>query len=199
MGILNLSRSEGQIIDSSQSISKFEVTVYQEMCKLLGIKKTRTTPYHPESDGMVELYKLFKSVFVNEEHTEWTQQLPYGKMAYRSPEPESTGLTPNYTMLGREISGPMDIQFGSPVDRTFESDWVNKLREKMEWANDLTRTNIEKAMLRQKRYHDSKLFWESFEPLDKVFKLFPLTQPGRCRQSRGLWRASCVVKSNLSD
>ena len=51
----------------------------------------------------------------------------------------------------------------------------------MEWANDLTRTNIEKAMLRQKRYHDSKLFWESFEPRDKVFMFFPLTQPGRCR------------------
>ena len=182
---------------------QFEGTVYQEMCKLLSIKKTRTAPYHPESDGMVERYnktlaKLL-SAFVNEEHTDWDQLLPYVMMAYRSSEHETTGFTPNYMMLGREISVPMDIQFGSPVERTFASDWVNKLRERMEWAHDLARANINSAMLRQKRYHDSKLFWESFEPGDKVFVFFPLTQPGRCRKFRGLWRGPCLVKSKLSD
>ena len=182
---------------------QFEGTVYQEMCKLLGIKKTRTTPYHPESDGMVERYnktlaKLISS-FVNEEHTNWDQLLPYVMMAYRSSEHETTGFTPNYMMLGREVSVPIDIQFGSPVERTFASDWVNKLRERMEWAHDLARTNIETAMLRQKRYLDSKLFWESFEPGDKVFVFFPSTQPSRCRKFRGLWRGPCTVKSKLSD
>ena len=29
-------------------------------------------------------------------------------MAYRSSEHETTGFTPNYMMLGREISVPMD-------------------------------------------------------------------------------------------
>ena len=32
----------------------FESQVFQEMCHLLGIRKTRTTPLHPQSDGMVE-------------------------------------------------------------------------------------------------------------------------------------------------
>lgn len=30
-----------------------ESELYQEVCFLLGIKKTRTTLYHPQSDGMV--------------------------------------------------------------------------------------------------------------------------------------------------
>ena len=30
----------------------FESNVFQQMCRLLGIKKTRTTPYNPKSDGM---------------------------------------------------------------------------------------------------------------------------------------------------
>ena len=34
----------------------FEAAVFQEMCALLGIEKTRTTPLHPQSDGMVERY-----------------------------------------------------------------------------------------------------------------------------------------------
>ena len=34
----------------------FESTVFAEMCSLLGIHKTHTTPYHPQSDGMVERF-----------------------------------------------------------------------------------------------------------------------------------------------
>ena len=32
----------------------FESHLIQEMCSLLGINKTRTTPLHPQSDGLVE-------------------------------------------------------------------------------------------------------------------------------------------------
>ena len=34
----------------------FESEVFQKMCLLLGISKTRTTPYHPRSDGMIERF-----------------------------------------------------------------------------------------------------------------------------------------------
>ena len=32
----------------------FESHLFSEICHLLGIHKTRTTPYHPQSDGLVE-------------------------------------------------------------------------------------------------------------------------------------------------
>ena len=35
----------------------FVSKVFQEMCKSLGMDKTRTTPLHPQSDGMVERSK----------------------------------------------------------------------------------------------------------------------------------------------
>ena len=35
---------------------QFESDLYQEVCFLLGIKKTTTTPCHPQSDGMVERF-----------------------------------------------------------------------------------------------------------------------------------------------
>ena len=34
----------------------FESKLIKELCQMLGIKKTRTTPYHPQSDGMVERF-----------------------------------------------------------------------------------------------------------------------------------------------
>ena len=42
-----------QIIHSDQG-RNFESAIFTEMCQLLGIAKTRTTPLHPESDGIVE-------------------------------------------------------------------------------------------------------------------------------------------------
>ena len=35
---------------------QFESHLMTEICKLLGIQKSRTTPYHPQSDGMVERF-----------------------------------------------------------------------------------------------------------------------------------------------
>ena len=32
----------------------FEAQLFQEICVLFNMDKTRTSPYHPESDGMVE-------------------------------------------------------------------------------------------------------------------------------------------------
>ena len=35
---------------------QFESKLFQEMARILQIKKTRTTPYHPQSDGVVERF-----------------------------------------------------------------------------------------------------------------------------------------------
>ena len=35
---------------------QFELKLVEEICKLLQVKKTRTTPYHPQCDGMVERF-----------------------------------------------------------------------------------------------------------------------------------------------
>ena len=40
-------------INSDQG-RNFVSAVFKEICNLLGIKKTRTTPLHPQSDEMVE-------------------------------------------------------------------------------------------------------------------------------------------------
>jgi transposase InsO family protein len=65
------------------------------VCRLLQIQKTRTTPYHPQSDGMVERNNrtilTMLSAFVNEHQNDWDEHLPYISMAYRAAEHETTG------------------------------------------------------------------------------------------------------------
>ena len=35
---------------------EFESNLFQELCKKAGIQKTRTSPYEPRTNGMIELY-----------------------------------------------------------------------------------------------------------------------------------------------
>ena len=73
----------------------FESMLIKEVCELLYIKKTRTTPYHPQSDGMVERHNRTLatqlSMFVNENHSDWDEHIPMVLMAYRTAVHESTG------------------------------------------------------------------------------------------------------------
>ena len=49
---------------------QFESRIFQEMCRLLGITKTRTTAYHIQSDGMIERFNgsVIISAYVSENH-----------------------------------------------------------------------------------------------------------------------------------
>lgn len=44
-----------EVVHSDQG-QQFETGVIQRLCQLLVINKTRTTPYSPKSDGMVERF-----------------------------------------------------------------------------------------------------------------------------------------------
>ena len=78
---------------------EFESELFQELCRLLEIDKTRTVPYRPQSDGLVERFnrtvQQMLAMFVNEHRNDWDDHLPYVMMAYRASVQESTGCTPN--------------------------------------------------------------------------------------------------------
>lgn len=54
---------------------QYESKVFLEMCRLLGITNTGTSPYHPKSDSMTERFKRtlisMLSVYVQENQRVW--------------------------------------------------------------------------------------------------------------------------------
>ena len=163
---------------------QYESRLFQEVCDILHIKKTRTTPYHPQSDGMVERFNhtlvTMLSAYVSEHQRDWDMHLPYVMMAYRSAEHETTGQTPNFLMLGREVATPLDIMYEMPnsVKQIPANMWAWEMKEKMENAHNLVRANSQAEMRRQKTYHDIKLSWQNFEKGDEVYVYFPLRKTG---------------------
>ena len=58
---------------------QYESELFSEMFRVLHIKKTRTTPYHPQSDELVERFNktlvTMLSAYVNEHHSDWDPAL----------------------------------------------------------------------------------------------------------------------------
>ena len=97
---------------------QFVSNLFKEMCSLLQIEKTQATPYHPESYGMVERFNQTQcsmlKAYVDEDHRDWDRHLPHVMMAYRSAQHETTELSPNMLIMGRETSTPLDLMFEVP-------------------------------------------------------------------------------------
>ena len=85
----------------------FESRLMHEVLKRLRISKTRTTPLHPQSDGMVERYvktigeHLWKVVSTHQR--DWDERLHIFLLAYRASTHETTGVTPANMLFGRDL------------------------------------------------------------------------------------------------
>ena len=80
----------------------------QELCILCGSHKTRTTPYHMESDGMVERFNrtllMMLAMFAGKNRDDWDDLLPAVMMAYQSSVHETTRFSPYRLMFGEECT-----------------------------------------------------------------------------------------------
>ena len=193
-----------QVIHSDQG-KQYESRLFQEMCKVLHITKTRTTAYHPQSDGMVERFngtlETMLSAYVQENHRDWDKHLPYVMMAYRASEHETTGFSPNMLMLGRETSTPLDLIYEMPssIKQIPSNMWVWELKERLEIAHSMVRKHSENAILRQKTYHDHKMSWQQFKPTDLVYVYFPQKKVGCTPKFTSFWRGPFQITRKLSE
>ena len=184
---------------------QFESQLFAETCQILQIQKTRTTAYHPQSDGMVERFNRtlcgMLSTLVDENQRKRDTLLPFVMMAYRSAAHETVGMSPNVLMLGREVSTPLDIQFEMPnfMKAETRNDWVWQLKENLETSHKFVRETTGMNMFRQKKYHDLKSRDDQLEPGENVYVYFPVVKIGQTPKLTSFWRGPLRVERKISD
>ena len=184
--------------------TNFESKVFGEICKLLDIQKTRTTPLHPQSDGQVErfnrtLVEMLRGK-IKEDQKDWDLQLPACMMAYRGAVHESTGVTPNLLMLGRELEVPLDAITEAPPDAPpLKTDYAQAVQKRLASAHDLARRHLNKAAIRQKRNYDKRLAGRPFTVGDSVWLHNVRRKKGRNAKLDCPWEGPYLVISVLSD
>ena len=167
------------VIHSDQG-REFENKVMHEVCILGGAHKTKTTPYHLESDGLVERFNrtllMMLAMFAGEHKDDWDDLLPPVMMAYRSSVHESMGFSPYRLMFGEECILPMDI--GMPHQNPATQDivasmyavWVKVL---LEVAFDQMCRHSGKAVRRQKWLYDQRAVRRLVALGDWVMQYYP--------------------------
>ena len=99
---------------------QFESDFIQELCKLLQVRKTRTTPYHPQCNGVVERFNRtlldMLSTKVGDHSSDWDQSIRKLCMAYNSSVHFATGFTPFSSCL----DGKSDCQWTPKYPRVCE-------------------------------------------------------------------------------
>ena len=183
---------------------QFESALLGSICRLLGIRKTRTTPYHPQSDGLVERYNrtlLSMLATCSREHpSTWDTYLPKLCMAYNTSVQPTTGYTPFFLMFGREARLPVDIMYGSsPTETVTPHHYAAALSESLQQAYSRVRENMALAHNRQKEYYDQRSHGTPFKPGDLVWLHQPQVPPGQSRKLHCPWSGPYEILNKLSD
>ena len=131
--------SEKFISDQSRN---FESDLIKELCKIAGVKKLHTTPYHPQGNGQCE---RFNSTLCNmlgtlseEGKSDWKSYLGCMTHAYNCTKHASTTYSPYFLVFGRHPRLPVDVEFGLAKhnygDNSSKSRYVQKLRSRLNYA-----------------------------------------------------------------
>ena len=156
--------------------STFESAIFQALCKLFEIRKTRTTPRNPKGNGQTErfnrtLVKMIKAYLVNQD--EWDLYLGCLAGAYRSTPHEATGLSPNLMCLGREVRVPADLVYGfaKGKEQTSDAKYVSSIRAHLQKAHEIARKHMKANAKRSKDAYDVKTVFHTYNVGDAVWLL----------------------------
>ena len=178
--------------------TNFTSKLLAELYRLLHVKALRTSPYHPQSDGVVERFNQTLKDMLRKTACEggkdWDKLLPYVLFAYREVPQESTGFSPFELLYGRDVRGPLDIvkesweeSSGGERDGGVESiiSYILLMRERLEKMTALVQTNLANAQAQQKSWYDKKAQERHFKPGDQVLVLLPTSTSKLLAQWQG--------------
>jgi len=138
--------------------ANFEGKVIGHLCKLLGMKKSRTTPYHPQGDGITERFNRtllsMLSTLELPSKINWEEHVAPLVHAYNCTRHDSTGYTPFYLMFGRTARLPIDVFLGLSTEYNAS---VSAVQDRLETAYRSATEAAKIAAKRQSRGYNKKV------------------------------------------
>ncbi|XP_048251763.1 uncharacterized protein LOC124124353 [Haliotis rufescens] len=154
--------------------ANFMSRMIKELCSILGISQSRTTPYHPMCNGMTE---RFNRTLLNmlgtlkpDQKYDWKGFVGPLVHAYNATRHESTGYSPFYLMFGREARLPIDLAFGIEInkDKQTLTSYVKALKTRLEQSYKIATSASREAQKKQKTGYDVKARGATVQSGDRV-------------------------------
>ena len=144
-----------------------------EVCKIFGIEKTRSSPYQPQGNGMVERHNRVVADVISKycanNPSSWDQMIPDLNFVYKTTVQKRSGQTPFSLVFGQECKYPIDLLLPkAPVHEKTNYDFTIWLNEQFREANMNARETLGYRQGRQKDLYQKNVFGEELKPGEKV-------------------------------
>ena len=114
-----------------------------DVCEMLGIDKLATSPYRPQSNGVVErMHGSLKPMLSKavDAGVDWVDFLPLALFALRQVPNRDLGYSPHCIVYGRDVLGPLDVLYEGWVERPFDpvdvDEWLVSLNDRLAVISD---------------------------------------------------------------
>lgn len=137
----------------------FESAVISELCKLYGVKKTRTTLHHHQGNSQCEsfnrtLHDLLRTL-PPEKKRRWPEHLSELVYAYNVTPHSTTGYSPYNLLFGVQPHLPIDALLGKEQKKDDKPDWLAAHQDRLQDAHARAREFAErKAAERVAQQHE---------------------------------------------
>lgn len=140
--------------------------------------------------------------YLTGEQSDWDRNLGCLAGAYRSTPQESTKLTPNLLVLGREIRTPAEVIYSQPNDtKEYACDnytYVQNLQDQMRKAHEVARRHLNTNAVRSKEIYDTKLYFQQYNIGDVVWCLHETRRIGVCPKLEKQYEGPFIIKEKWS-
>ena len=183
----------------------FTGNLFTQVCQLLQIVKTRTTPYHPALNAQVERFnktslQIIRAYLKGNQRT-WDENLQLLAGAIRASVNRMTGFTANRMMLGREVLEPTDLMLGT-VDQHLRQEtpveYVKKLEDRLKRVHKQARDTLLSAQRRQKKDYDLKVLERKYNVGDLVYLINSSSKVGQSNKLKPIWKGPYLVIKVIS-
>lgn len=151
--------------------TEFLSKVFKEVCNLLKIKQTSTTPYHPQSNGSLErshrtLGEYLRS-FVEKDQQNWDTRIPYAMFCHNSTIHSATKFQPYHLVYGRPAIVPSSLTKDAEPQYNYE-DYQYEIKRQMQESHELARKHLIEAKEKSKVQYDKRSNTREFQVGQKV-------------------------------
>ena len=182
--------------------SNFLSNLTHKVMETLQVKQIKTSPYHPQCDGMLErFHSTLKSMMRKtcKAAKDWDLYLPYTCFAFRDSVHSATGFTPFQLLFGRDVRGPLSLLkqqlIGEVTGSRTVIDYVYDLKEKLRAAWETANENDARAKQASKDYYDQTATVRQFSVGDQVLVLLP----DDLDKFQAQWFGPYTVQERVSD
>ena len=134
---------------------------------------------------------------------DWDLNLGCLAGAYRSTPSESTSLSPNMMILGREVRSPLEVTFHTTFNKITNwqsaGDYVSSLRERLHRAHAVARHHLEVASNRRKARYDTKATYQQLKAKDLVWLINEKREEGICQKLQPVYEGPLVITKKYND